>query len=147
MMTQCMICDLYNYNDVIMSAVASQITSVSIVCATVGSGADQRKHQSSASRAFVRGIHRWPVNYPHKGPVTRKMFLFDDVIMPPWENELTHTFVRNVRTWSVYHRYKKCVFRENCFLSSNRISIYVALLYHCVLNGYGLLSNMNVETL
>ena len=40
-----------------------------------------RKHQSSASLAFVRGIHRWPVNSPHKGPVTRKMFLFDDVIM------------------------------------------------------------------
>ena len=40
-------------------------------------GADQRKHQSSASLAFVR----WPVNSPHKGPVTRKMFPFDDVIM------------------------------------------------------------------
>ena len=43
--------------------------------------ADQRKHQSSASLAFVRGIHRWPVNSPHKGPVTQKMFPFDDVIM------------------------------------------------------------------
>ena len=31
---------------------------------------------------FVRGIHRWPVNSPHKGPVIRKMFPFDDVIMP-----------------------------------------------------------------
>ena len=40
--------------------------------------ADQRKHQSSASLAFVREIHRWPVNFPHKGPITRKMFLFDD---------------------------------------------------------------------
>ena len=45
------------------------------------SGADQRKHQRSASLAFVRGIHRWPVSSPHKGPVTRKMFPFDDVIM------------------------------------------------------------------
>ena len=44
-------------------------------------GTDQRKHQSSALLAFVRGIHRWPVNSPHKGPVTRKMFPFDDVIM------------------------------------------------------------------
>ena len=42
---------------------------------------DQRKHQSSASLAFVWGIHRWPVNSPHKWPVTRKMFPFDDVIM------------------------------------------------------------------
>ena len=60
---------------------ASQITSLTMVYSTVYSGADQRKHQSSASLAFVRGIHRWPVNFPHKGPVTRKMFPFDDVIM------------------------------------------------------------------
>ena len=70
-----------HYSDVIMSAIASQITSVSIIYSTVCSGVDQWKHQSSASLAFVRGIHRWPVNSPHKGPVTRKMFPFDDVIM------------------------------------------------------------------
>ena len=45
------------------------------------SGADQRKHQSSASRALCVGIHRWPVNSPHKGSVARKMFPFDDVII------------------------------------------------------------------
>ena len=72
----------YNhYSDVIVGAMASQITSLTIVYSTVYSGADQRKHQSSASLASVRGIHRWPVNSPHKGPVTRKMFPFDDVIM------------------------------------------------------------------
>ena len=71
----------FNYNDVIMSVMASQITSLTSVCSTVYSGSDQRKHQSSASLAFVRGIHRWPVNSPHKGPVTRKMFPVDDVIM------------------------------------------------------------------
>ena len=70
-----------HYNDVIMSAIASQITTLTIVYSTVYSGADQRKHQSSVSLAFVRGIHWWPVNSPHKGPVTRKMFPFDDVIM------------------------------------------------------------------
>ena len=59
----------------------SQITNLTIVYSTIYSGADQRKHQSSASLAFVRGIHRRPVNSPHKGPVTRKMFPFDDVIM------------------------------------------------------------------
>ena len=64
-----------------MSAMASQITSLTIVYSTFYSGADQRKHQSSASQAFVRGIHRWPVTSPQKGPVTRKMFLFDDIIM------------------------------------------------------------------
>ena len=70
-----------HYSDVIMGAIASQITSLTIVYSTVYSGADQRKHQSSASPVFVRGIHRWPGNSPHKGPVTRKIFLFDDVIM------------------------------------------------------------------
>ena len=52
-----------------------------IVSSAVYSGADQRKHQSSASLAFVREIHRWPMNSPHKWPVTRKMFPCDDVIM------------------------------------------------------------------
>ena len=68
-------------NDAIMGVMASQITSLTIVYSTVYLGADQRKHQSSASLAFVRGIHRGPVNSPHKWPVTRKMFPFDDVIM------------------------------------------------------------------
>ena len=70
-----------HYNDVIMSAMASQITSLTIVYSSVYQGADQRKHQSSASLAFMRGIHRRPVNSPHKGSVTRKIFPFDDVIM------------------------------------------------------------------
>ena len=70
-----------HYTDVIMGAITSQITSLTIVYSTVYSDADQRKHQSSASLTFVRGIHRRPVNSPHKWPVTRKMFPFDDVIM------------------------------------------------------------------
>ena len=64
-----------------MGVIASHITSLTIVYSAVYSDADQRKHQSSASLAFVRGIHRGPVNSPHKWPVTRKMFPFDDVIM------------------------------------------------------------------
>ena len=70
-----------HYTDVIMGIIASQITSFTIVYLTVYSDADQRKYQSSASLAFVWGIHRRPVNSPHKWPVTRKMFTFDDVIM------------------------------------------------------------------
>ena len=70
-----------HYNDVIVSVMVSQITSVSIVYVRVCSGANQRKHQRSASPAFVRGIYRLPVNSPHKGTLTRKMFPFDDVIM------------------------------------------------------------------
>ena len=72
---------LSHYDDATMGAMTCQITSLTIVCSTVYSGTDQSKHQSSASLAFVRGIHRGPVNSPHKWPVTRKMFPFDDVIM------------------------------------------------------------------
>ena len=74
---------MQHYSDVIMSVMASQVTGVPIVCPTVCSGGDQRKHQSSASLACLRGIHRWPVDSPHKGPITRKMFPFDDFIMIP----------------------------------------------------------------
>ena len=72
----------YHYGDVIMGTIASQITSLTIVYSTVYSNTDQRKHRSSASLSFVRGIHRGPVNSPHKWPVTRKMGSFNDVIMP-----------------------------------------------------------------
>ena len=64
-----------------MSAMGSQITDVSIVYSTVYSGADQRKHQSPASLAFMRGIHRGPLNSPHKWLVKRRRFSFDDVTM------------------------------------------------------------------
>ena len=72
---------LLHYDDVIMGTIASQITSLKIVYSALYSGADQSKHQSSASLAFVWRIHRGPVNSPHKWPVTRKMSPFDDVIM------------------------------------------------------------------
>ena len=83
-----------HYNDVIMRTIASQITSLTIVYSIVYSDADQRKHQSSASLAFVRGIHRGPVNSPHKWPVTRKMLPFDDVIM---DRVLSEYFAFNTR--------------------------------------------------
>ena len=70
-----------HHSDVTMSAMGSQITGVSIVCAAVCSGTGQRKYQSSASPAFFMGIYRWQVDSPHKGPVTRKMFPLDDVII------------------------------------------------------------------
>ena len=83
--TQLVVCNilhmLFHYDDVIMGAIASQITSITIFYSIVYSDIDKRKHQSSASLAFVRGIHRGPVNSSHKWPVTRKMFPFDDVIM------------------------------------------------------------------
>ena len=67
-----------NCDGKIVSEMGPRLT---IVYSTVYLVADQRKHQSSASLAFVRGIHRWPGNSPHKAPVTQKIFPFDDVIM------------------------------------------------------------------
>ena len=64
-----------------MATMASQTTSLTVVYSTFYSVADQRKDQSYASLAFVKEIHRWPVNSPHKRPVTRKIILFDDVIL------------------------------------------------------------------
>ena len=52
--------NVIHYSDVIMSTIACLITSLAVVYSTVYSDADQRKHQSSASLAFVRGIHRDP---------------------------------------------------------------------------------------
>ena len=62
-----------------MSAIAPQITDVFIVYSTVCWGAV--KHQSSTSQAFVGGNHQWPEDSPQKGPVTRKMFPFHDVVI------------------------------------------------------------------
>ena len=87
-----------HYTDVIMGAIASQITSLTIVYSIVYSDVDQRKHQSSASLAFVWGIHRGPVTSPHKWPVARKMFPFDDVIM----TQQTHQSAKRVHmSWGV----------------------------------------------
>ena len=51
-----------HYSDVIMGTIVSQIPSLTIFYSTVYSDADQRRHQSSASLAFVWGIHRGPLN-------------------------------------------------------------------------------------
>ena len=66
----------YNYNDVIMNAIASQITSPTIVYSTVYSVTDQRKYRSSGSRAFVRRIHRWQMNSPHMASKTANVSIW-----------------------------------------------------------------------
>ena len=83
-----------------MSAKTSQITGLVIVCSIVYSDADQRKHQSSASLAFVRGIHWGPEITPHEWPVTRKMFPFNDVIMKPHLEKTKHVCIF-VRTYCI----------------------------------------------
>ena len=85
-----------------MSAMASQITSLAIVYSTVYAGAYQRKHKSSASLAFVRGNHRSPVNSPHKGPVTRKMFPFDDVIMILFRGHIRDTIYEYTQQYKLF---------------------------------------------
>ena len=70
-----------HYSDVIMRAMASQITSLTIDYSTNNSNADQTKHQGSASLAFVKEIRQWPVTSPYKGPVTRNICPFHEVII------------------------------------------------------------------
>ena len=106
-----------HYYDFIMSAIASQITSFTIVYSIVYSDADQRKLQSSASLAFVQGIHRWPGNSPHIWPVTRKMFPFDDVIMDTSVNEPQYTtlaFCSRLKWMIIPHTVK----RKCCLLTT-----------------------------
>ena len=100
---------LVHYDDVTVSLMASHITSLTIVYSTVYSGADQRKHQSSASLAFVWGIHRGSVNSPHKWPVTRKMFPSDDVIMASQNTKWMNLKLLNKQDsvpWLVTYSYK-----------------------------------------
>ena len=106
-----------HYNDVIMSPMASQITGASIVYSTVCSATDQRKHQSSASSAFVERIQRGPVNSLHKGPVTRKMFPFwwrhHIILLPLYHRSgrvhVAHHILQDCFTgiWTIV-RWRKC---------------------------------------
>ena len=118
-----------HYIDVMMSAMAPQITSVSIVCSSVCSGADQRKYQSSASLAFVRGIHWWPMNSPHKEPITRKMLPFDDAIMNLGYLSEAH---RNLKSRDTLFVHNICV---SCpIVLTNVVSRNLGL--RCVSGGY-----------
>ena len=107
-----------HYSDVIMDTMTSQITGVPIVCSTDATCADQRKHQSSVSLAFVRGIHRWPVNSQHTRPATRKMFSFDDVIM------LQYVF----RTLTFPSHFLYCPITYSCWYVTP-FSLYTDLVY------------------
>ena len=114
-----------HYCDVIMSAIVSQITCVSIVYSNVYSDANQRKHQSSASLAFVRGIHWWPVNYPHKWPVTWKMFPFDDVIM------ILSDYRKRIRNNSLTMKLSKISQRTSiiCYRKSHALNNLIPMIH------------------
>ena len=106
-MNTCMWTYGWHCSDVIVGTMASQITSLTIVYSSVYPVAYQRKHQSSVSLSFGRGIHRWSVNSPHKRPVTRKMLPFDDVIMEG-EMVLSEGIVFIVS--GIYHSLMYCLF-------------------------------------
>ena len=137
----------YHYSDVIMSGMATQITSLTILYATVYSGADQRKHQRSASLVCVRGIHRWPVNSPHKWPVTLEMFPFDDVILGcqrpcffPWSVVLIN-IVWHCK-WLIFSSSYECIRRNyNVVMTPKRRRVVVSTSwwrYYCVVRPLGL---------
>ena len=113
----------FHYNDDILGAVASQITSLTIVYSvysTVDSDADQRKHHSSASLAFVRGIHRGPLISPHKWPVTQKMIPFHDVII--FLIKMDDLFPRRLTHWC---RNKMAAVSQTTFLNAFLMKMYV----------------------
>ena len=95
----------YNHcNDVTMSSIASQITSLTVVYSTVYSDADQRKHQSFASLAFVWGIHRDRWIPRTQGQLRGKMFPLYDVIMtPPYCHDEVWTWKSFQCFWSFVH--------------------------------------------
>ena len=80
--------DHLHNSDVIMSSMASQITGIQIVYLTIYSGADQRKHQRSMWLTFVRRIHQWVVDCPHKGPAT-------------WKIRILKIAIRTSRKWLI----------------------------------------------
>ena len=114
-----------HYSDVIMGIVASQVTSISVVCLTVCSSTDQRKHQSSTSLTFVRGIHHWLVNSPQKGSVMPKMFPFDDVVMwsrkhLSWRHVQEKLYIPAIRTIDNGLATKQLVTQTHFFLYSGK---------------------------
>ena len=126
---------VFHYSGVMMVAMASQITSITIVYSTVYSGADQRKHQSSASLAFVRGIHRSPVNSPHKWPVTWKMLPFDDVMMSRQRSapDLTQNNGDKPLPEPILTKYHSAMYggaRPQCLEISLRYSKYIFVLLY-----------------
>ena len=100
------------YKDVIMGTMAFHISIIIIVYSSVYSGADhhQRKHQSFASLAFVWGSHRWPVNYPHKWPVKRKIFPFDFVIVKCLRLKESHYAGQWIKLYNIRGKKTRIIF-------------------------------------
>ena len=140
------------YNDVTMGSMAYQITSLTIVYiySAVYWGADQRKHQSAASLAFVRGIHRGPVNSSRKWSVTRKMFPFDDAIMGCRDDLADSTVDVAARYWGTQAPAFSSLCQVNAMKRFDRVSFWsvnvlapmCCIVFTCVLLGNKYLCQM-----
>ena len=126
-----------HFNDFIMSAMASQITGVSIVCTAVCSGAYQIKHKSSESLAFAPGIDRWSVYSPYKRPVTRKVFQYDDAIM----STQTLCFLRLLIRCT-----ERCEYYLTSFLISNNL-IWIKFSCTCIYDDVSLVLSQYISLL
>ena len=115
-----------HYDDVITGAMASQFTGLTVVYSAVYSDAEQRKYQSSASLAFVRGIHRGPVNSLNKWPVTRKM-AFHDVIMSALVNWFRYWLI-------VRNKWRQIIFWTNNDPIYQCLYIYMSLYFIELIN-------------
>ena len=118
-----------------MSTTVSQITSRTIVCSTVYSRRRSKKTSKVRVTGLCEGIHRWPVNSPHKGPITRKMFSFDDVIMMhnswdvlchEWQiaKQLQREGASQVIELGMTHKKTQGVWRSYQPITANRYCIY-----------------------
>ena len=110
-----------------MGTMASQITSLTSIYSTVYSGADERKHQSSASLAFVRGIHRGPVNSPHKWPVTRKCFHLMTSSCNSRKTAIARPLGRDLAAFQAFEIWTKFCFRIYCPVCN--IVLYCTAVY------------------
>ena len=133
-----------------MSLIPSQITSLAIVYLTVYSGADQRKYQSSASLTFVWGIHQWPNNFPHKGPVTRKMLTSDDVIVVYWHQTQFMVYLLISNVVRVKYFFEVFDLSTSFFIFSLTCSYLVCIKYtkiflHHVQENYNTLVTSNIK--
>ena len=110
-----------HYTYVIMSLMASQITSLAIVYSPVCSGTDKKKKKKLRVTGLCEGNSPGPVNSPHKRPVTRKMFPFDDVIIMVNGNE--HHVQYQTRVSGVYFcmLYEWTLYEFTCLRGADHI--------------------------
>ena len=115
-----------HYIDVIMTTMASQITSITVVYSTVYSDADQRKHQSSASLAFVWGIHRDRWIPRTKGQLRGKYF---HLMTSSWKQGDSHEILSHVDLHSITASNIKSRFWITWISNHNHHKVWGEIIY------------------